>query len=152
MGKTQKEKELEKKAVEEIMKETNRAAARAEVGGSLSWRKPKNKGINKRFLNNTMLSTVIQNKKSQKQTLPITYLLPHPPSTTQADKLMMSEPEVTKQPPDSSQAPKITNKVIISSKGRFKAYLASHRKQKVDNEKIKGMDEAKDETEDHNNQ
>ena len=153
--KTQKEKELEKKAVEEIMKETNRAAARAEVGGSLSWRKPKNKGINKRFLNNTMLSTVIQNKKSQKQTLPITSLLPHH-STTPADKLMMSEPEVTKQPPDSSQAPKIsgsnTNKVIISSKGRFKAYLASYRKQKVDNEKIKGMDEAKDETEDHNNQ
>merc|ERR1712013_242557 len=142
MGKTQKEKELEKKAVEEIMKETNRAAARAEVGGSLSWRKPKNKGIN----------TVIQNKKSQKQTLPITSLLPHH-STTPADKIMMSEPEVTKHPPDSSQAPKIsgsnTNKVIISSKGRFKTYLASYRKQKVDNEKIKGMDEAKDETEDH---
>ena len=149
--KTQKEKELEKKAVEEIMKETNRAAARAEVGGSLSWRKPKNKGINKRFLNNTMLSTVIQNKKSQKQTLPIASLLPHH-ITTPADKSMMSEPEVTKQPPDSPQAPKITNKVIISSKGRFKAYLASYRKQKVDNEKIKGMDEAKDETEDHNNQ
>ena len=69
---------------------------------------------------------------------------------------MMSEPEVTKQPSDSPQAPKIsgtnTNKVIISSKGRFKAYLASYRKQKVDNEKINGMDGAKDETEDHNKQ
>ena len=53
--------DLQKKAVDEILKETNRAAARAEVGGSLSWTKPRHKGINKRFLNNTMLSTIIQN-------------------------------------------------------------------------------------------
>ena len=53
--------DLEKKAVDEILKETKRAASGAEVGGSLSWTKPRHNGINKRFLNNTMLSTVIQN-------------------------------------------------------------------------------------------
>merc|ERR1712179_334552 len=63
--KTQNEKELEEKAVEEIMKETTRAAARAEVGGTLSWRKPKHKGINKRFLNNTMLSYDTKQKVSK---------------------------------------------------------------------------------------
>ena len=61
--------DLEKKAVDEILKETNRAATRAEAGESLSWTKPKHKGINKRFLNNTMLRTVIQNTKMNKQNL-----------------------------------------------------------------------------------
>merc|ERR1712179_517905 len=160
--KTQNEKELEEKAVEEIMKETTRAAARAEVGGTLSWRKPKHKGINKRFLNNTMLSTMIQNKKSPKQgmtmtmstTIPLTHHI-----RTSADKIMKRAPEIANhnQPPDSlSQAPKTsgpsTNKVVLSSKGRYKAYLASYRKQKVDIEKTKNMEEANNETEVNSNQ
>jgi len=159
--KTQNEKELEKKAVDEIMIETNRAAARAEVGGSLSWRKPKNKGINKRFLNNTMLSTVIQNTKSPKQGTTLTTVSTTTPLThhirTSADKIIKREPEIAKhnQPPDSpsqSQATKASSKkVVLSSKARYKAYLASYRKQKVDIEKTKDMEEANIETEAHNN-
>jgi len=157
--KTQNEKELEKKAVDEIMIETNRAAARAEVGGSLSWRKPKNKGINKRFLNNTMLSTVIQNTKSPKQGTTLTTVSTTTPLThhirTSADKIMKRVPEIANhnQPPDCpSQATKTrSKKVVLSSKGRYKAYLASYRKQKVDNEKNKDMEEANIETEAHNN-
>jgi len=157
--KTQNEKELEKKAVDEIMIETNRAAARAEVGGSLSWRKPKNKGINKRFLNNTMLSTVIQNTKSPKQGTTLTTVSTTTPLThhirTSADKIMKRVPEIANhnQPPDSpSQATKTSSKkVVLSSKGRYKAYLASYKKQKVDIEKTKDIEEANKETEAHNN-
>ena len=146
------------------MKETTRAAARAEVGGSLSWRKPKHRGINKRFLNNTMLSTVIQNKKSPKQGMTMTMSTTTPLThhiRTSADKVMKRPPEIANhnQPPDSpSQAPKTsgpgpsTNKVVLSSKGRYKAYLASYRKQKVDIEKTKDMDEANNETEVNSNQ
>ena len=46
MGPGSQNEDLENKAGEEILKEINRAAARAEVGGSLSWTKPRHKGIN----------------------------------------------------------------------------------------------------------
>jgi len=144
--KTQNEKELEKKAVDEIMIETNRAAARAEVGGSLSWRKPKNKGINKRFLNNTMLSTVIQNTKSPKQGITLTTMSTTTPLThhirTSADKRV---PEIANdnQPPHS---PSQTTKTSGPSSNK----VAAWRKQKVDIVKTKDMEEANVETEAHN--
>jgi len=58
---------IEEKAVKEILKDTKRAAARAAVGGPQSWTKGnKGKDINKRFLNNTVLSTVYNNSKDKK--------------------------------------------------------------------------------------
>jgi len=45
---------LKERAVAEILEETKKAAARAEIGGSLAWNKPK-QNINKRFLNKTMI-------------------------------------------------------------------------------------------------
>jgi len=58
---------IEEKAVREILKDTKRAAARAAVGGPQSWTKGNTgKDINKRFLNNTLLSTVYNNSKDKK--------------------------------------------------------------------------------------
>ena len=84
------EQELKQKALEEILSDTKRAAARAEVGGSLSWAKPKHSGVNKRFLNKTMISTLLQNnivantKMSEK--LSTSKLLKDSPVLKQAEK------------------------------------------------------------------
>ena len=136
----QKNTDLEKKAVDEILKETSRAAARAEVGGSLSWRKPKHKGINKRFLNNTLLSTVIQNHKTSKPSLVTTSALKHHAKPTEhqvPDSSPVPSPVTQPDKPSQSRG----GKVVISSRGRFQAYLASH-KHKVEKSKA---EEQKDE-------
>ena len=93
--------DLQKKAVDEILKETNRAAARAKVGGSLSWTKPRHKGINKRFLNNTMLSTVIQNTKKTSRTCPPLLLILSNPDTVYGQVYKVSKvlPNQTIRPP-----------------------------------------------------
>ena len=120
--------DLEKKAVDEILKETNRAATRAEAGGSLSWTKPKHKGINKRFLNNTMLSTIIQNTKTNKQNLSTT-TVPH--SASQKIKTsVQSAQRNTKPNYQKAKTAKTSSKVVISSKGRYKAYLADFKHKK----------------------
>merc|ERR1712098_692929 len=141
-SKTSNDSELEKKAVEEIMKETSRAAVRAEVGGSLSWRKPKHKGVNKRFLNNTMLSTMIQNKKTAKQSMDISVSNPLLKNTAEDQNLLTKSPVITKIrnqiQPSNKTGGAINNKGVLSSKGRYKAYLASYKKQmERDNEESK---------------
>jgi hypothetical protein len=55
-------KELENAAIAEILKETHKAAIRAEVGGPSGWTS-KRKGLNKRFLSNTVINTVSENSR-----------------------------------------------------------------------------------------
>ncbi|XP_061522061.1 protein POLR1D-like [Phycodurus eques] len=51
------ESELEKRAVEELLRETDRARLRAETMGPAGWLKCPLRGTNKRFLLNTLRST-----------------------------------------------------------------------------------------------
>ena len=119
------EEELKQKALEEILSETKRAAARAEVGGSLSWAKPKHSGVNKRFLNKTMISTLIQNnivantKTSEKQST--SKLLKDSPVLNKAQKEELVEKREVKTGQETSG--RKSNKIIISNKSRLKAYL-----------------------------
>ena len=66
--------DLDKRTVEEILAETKHAATRAEVGSSLSWAKPKRKGVNKKFLNIAVLISVVQNSRSRK--VPTSFSIP----------------------------------------------------------------------------
>ncbi|XP_042255019.1 protein POLR1D-like [Thunnus albacares] len=52
--------ELEKRAVEELLKETDRARVRAETMGPAGWLKCPLRSTNKRFLLNTLRSTGLQ--------------------------------------------------------------------------------------------
>ena len=113
--------DLQKKAVDEILKETNRAAARAEVVGSLSWTKPRHKGINKRFLNNTMLS-------KNKQNLSTTTTVPY--SAQPRHCVRTSVQSATKPKHQRAMTDKTSSKVVISRKSRYKAYLADFKHKK----------------------
>ncbi|XP_070709261.1 LOW QUALITY PROTEIN: protein POLR1D [Pempheris klunzingeri] len=54
--------ELEKRAVEELLKETDRARLRAETMGPAGWLKCPLRSTNKRFLLNTLRSTGLQRR------------------------------------------------------------------------------------------
>ncbi|KAK6293111.1 protein POLR1D-like [Coregonus clupeaformis] len=54
--------ELEKRAVEELLKETNRARLRAETMGPAGWIKCPLRSTNKRFLLNTLRTTIPQRR------------------------------------------------------------------------------------------
>lgn len=54
--------ELEKRAVEELLRETDRARVRAETMGPAGWLKCPLQGTNKRFLLNTLRSTDLQRR------------------------------------------------------------------------------------------
>ncbi|XP_029385313.1 protein POLR1D [Echeneis naucrates] len=56
--------ELEKRAVEELLRETDRARVRAETMGPAGWLKCPLRGTNKRFLLNTLRSTGLQRPTS----------------------------------------------------------------------------------------
>ena len=121
------EEELKQRALEEILSETKRAAARAEIGGSLSWAKPKHAGVNKRFLNKTMISTLIQNNivanttVSEKQST--SKLLKDSPVLNKAEKEELTEKTETKMRQEKTG--RKSNKIIISNKSRLNAYLKS---------------------------
>ena len=129
------EQDLKEKALEEILSETKRAAARAEVGGSLSWAKPKHSGINKRFLNKTMISTLIQNnilgntKMSEKQST--SKLLKDSPVLNKAEKEELVEKEVKTGKDKSGRR---SNKIIISNKSRLAAYLKTKKEKPSESE------------------
>ncbi|TDG97339.1 protein POLR1D-like [Sander lucioperca] len=57
--------ELEKRAVEELLKETDRARVRAETMGPAGWLKCPLRSTNKRFLLNTLRSTGLQRRPSE---------------------------------------------------------------------------------------
>ncbi|XP_068160298.1 protein POLR1D-like [Antennarius striatus] len=56
------ESDLEKRAVEELLKETDRARVRAETMGPAGWLKCPLRSTNKRFLLNTLRSTGLQRR------------------------------------------------------------------------------------------
>lgn len=127
------DKGIEEKAVQEILKETKRAAARAEVGGPQSWRKPsQEKGVNKRFLNNTVLSTVYNNSKEKKS---------RGSGLTREDKALFKaaakfeEKSPVKEPAAgrpvaAGPGPARRGKVVIRTGARYQAYLAAYRRGK----------------------
>ncbi|XP_042366571.1 protein POLR1D-like [Plectropomus leopardus] len=57
--------ELEKRAVEELLKETDRARVRAETMGPAGWLKCPLRSTNKRFLLNTLRSTGLQQRTGE---------------------------------------------------------------------------------------
>ncbi|XP_077365261.1 uncharacterized protein LOC144009408 [Festucalex cinctus] len=59
------ESELEKRAVEELLRETDRARLRAETMGPAGWLKCPLRGTNKRFLLNTLRSTGLQQRPGE---------------------------------------------------------------------------------------
>ncbi|XP_038554022.1 protein POLR1D-like isoform X1 [Micropterus salmoides] len=59
------ENDLEKRAVEELLRETDRARVRAETMGPAGWLKCPLRSPNKRFLLNTLRSTGLQGRTSE---------------------------------------------------------------------------------------
>uniref|UniRef100_UPI0037E861E4 protein POLR1D n=1 Tax=Semicossyphus pulcher TaxID=241346 RepID=UPI0037E861E4 len=57
--------DLEKRAVEELLKETDRARVRAETMGPAGWLKCPLRSTNKRFLLNTLRSTGLQRRSGE---------------------------------------------------------------------------------------
>jgi len=115
---------IKEKAVKEILKDTKRAAARAAVGGPQSWTKGnKGKDINKRFLNNTVLSTVYNNSKDKKLRGKLTRedkaLFKAAEKLKSKEVVDVKEKEVKKVP----AAPVRKGKVALSSGSRLQAYL-----------------------------
>ncbi|XP_075906420.1 uncharacterized protein LOC142904303 [Nelusetta ayraudi] len=60
-----KDDELERRAIEELLKETNRARVRAETMGPTGWLKCPLRSTNKRFLLNTLRSTGLQRRPGE---------------------------------------------------------------------------------------
>ncbi|KAK2859476.1 hypothetical protein Q5P01_004096 [Channa striata] len=59
--------ELEKRAIEELLRETDRARVRAETMGPAGWLKCPLRTTNKRFLLNTLRSTGLQRRTGEPQ-------------------------------------------------------------------------------------
>lgn len=57
--------DLEKRAIEELLRETDRARLRAETMGPTGWLKCPLRSTNKRFLLNTLRSTDLQQRKGE---------------------------------------------------------------------------------------
>merc|ERR1712098_174714 len=116
------EDKLKEKAIAELLKDTKRAAARAEIGGSLAWSKPNQASINKRFLNKTLIGNVIQNNIVMKTDKT------HKQTTAQ---MIKSSPSLKDKVEENPTVPKNTNlnknlhskKIVISNKSRLKAYI-----------------------------
>ena len=97
----------------------------SQIGGSLAWNKPK-QNINKRFLNKTMIGTVIQNNivmksdKTQKQNT--AELI----KTSPALKSPIKEQSTTLNKTITKNK-STNNKIIISNKSRLNAYIKSRK-------------------------
>ncbi|XP_014342119.1 protein POLR1D-like [Latimeria chalumnae] len=61
------EEELERKAVEELLREAKRGKVRAETMGPMGWMKCPLRGANKRFLINTIRNTLPLSKQQDKK-------------------------------------------------------------------------------------
>ncbi|XP_020781411.2 protein POLR1D-like [Boleophthalmus pectinirostris] len=59
--------DLEKRAIEELLRETDRARVRAETMGPAGWLKCPLKSTNKRFLLNTLRSTGLERRSNESQ-------------------------------------------------------------------------------------
>jgi len=137
------EKDLKDKAVEEIIKDTKRAAVRAEIGGPQSWKKGSSgNAINKRFLNNTILGTVIGNNKSSRH-LKRGSFSKEDEALLKASAKFTAKAAVSPAKLSVKQEPvvKKTGKVVISTGARYKAYLEAHRLKKEKEEKRKEQEQ-----------
>ena len=100
------------------------------MGGSLSWAKPKHSGVNKRFLNKTMMSTLIQNnivtkhKTSSQEKQSTSKLLKESPAL---NKAASSDQGETRQSGDKEERSNKSNKIVISNKSRLNAYIKGKR-------------------------
>lgn len=102
--------------MEEILQETKRAAIRAEVAGASGWAKPYHKSFNKRFLNNTVLSTVSGNCRR-------TGLKPLLKEESKAFSTGTVSNSKAEEKRNNVQAVKKSSlKIQVSSKARLKAY------------------------------
>ena len=94
-----------------------------QVGGSQAWRKTQKGNVNKRFLNKTVIGTVIQNNIIQKadsnQKRITAELLKNRPSTNNETVEIKSK----STPSSSSDNTSKSKKIILSQKSRLKAYL-----------------------------
>jgi hypothetical protein len=107
--------ELKRRAVAEILAETRRAEIRADDFGASGWLKPKFSGFNKRFLNNTVVATVSNNCRLDK--------------TKPLEKLASVEKPVTELPVKNFEQKKFNPKIKVNSKSRFQAYLAAKKRE-----------------------
>jgi len=115
------EDELKRRAVCEILEETKRAAIRADIGGSLGWAKPNHGGFNKRFLYNTVISTVSNNCRQDKNQPSQKKLCTRESPSSSTKVLELNTPLVPKNPPP---------KIKVNSKSRFQAYLVAKQRAK----------------------
>ena len=111
-----------------------------QIGGSLAWSKHKQSAnVNKRFVNKTVISTLIQNnivrKTDEKQRLKAASLISESPALNNSRKqdetrtIGSSSVTINNSPASSSG-----KKIVISNKSRLNAYLKS--KQLKMNEKV----------------
>ena len=102
-----------------------------QVGGSLSWAKPKHSGVNKRFLNKTMMSTLIQNnivtkhKTSSQEKQSTSKLLKESPALNKAAS--SDQGETRQGSGDKEERSNKSNKIVISNKSRLNAYIKGKR-------------------------
>ena len=133
---------LKQKALEEILSETKRAAARAEVGGSLSWAKPRHSGVNKRFLNKTMIGTLIQNnivtKSNTSHKQSTSKLLKESPAVKKSDAKTLEDKKEVNVENKKTNSNKRSSKIIISNKARLNAYLKSKKEKRGSDSSAEG--------------
>ena len=96
------------------------------IGGSLAWKKPKLGNINRKFLNKTVIGTVIQNniikKTDSKQKKQTSELIKTSPALLKPEtRSNKSKETATKQPVDTIKS----KKIVISNKSRLNAYMKS---------------------------
>ena len=100
------------------------------MGGSLSWAKPKHSGVNKRFLNKTMISTLIQNnivtRTNTQQKISTSKLLKESPALNKKE----TEEELKVSGDNEEKKKRRSGKIVISNKSRLNAYLKSKSEKK----------------------
>ena len=114
-----------------------------QVGGSQAWRKTQKGNVNKRFLNKTVIGTVIQNNIIQKadsnQKRVTAELLKNRPSTNNETVEIKSK----STPSSSSDNTSKSKKIILSQKSRLKAYLQTKKSVPPDADNVnEGVDKS----------
>ena len=100
----------------------------------MAWKRPKHGNINRKFLNKTVIGTVIQNnivmKTDSKQKKHTSDLLKTSPALLKPGTPDKSSKEtVHKQPVDTTKS----KRIVISNKSRLNAYMKS-KKEKIENQ------------------
>jgi len=138
--------ELRAVAEREILAETRRAAVRAEVRGPQGWRRPQLGQVNKRFLQNTLVSSLVQDK-SRDPAAAAARLRAAPalqPSREQEERGRTDGATNVSAPKTTGGTNKVGGKIKITNKSRYNAYLSSMKRDKnrVNDDPIKSESEA----------